>query len=141
MKEYNYDEVRQMQEKALERVHDMNLRAQKAMGLTDNGVSNEAKKEVSSPSDFYSAVKSSQNGNRIAMPVELPDNKPYSSFKEYFEPENKRIRKEAEKSNKADLLDTVLNEPDKALLFALLLLLQSDGADEELLMSILYIML
>ena len=35
----------------------------------------------------------------------------------------------------------VADEPDKALLLALILLLQADSADEELLMSLLYIML
>ncbi len=75
------------------------------------------------------------------MPVELPQSKPYESFKEYFEPINKKAKQENEKTVKADLLDTVFKEPDKALLLALLLLLQADGADEELLMSLLYIML
>ena len=60
---------------------------------------------------------------------------------QFPEPINQKAKQETEKSTKADLLDTVFKEPDKALLLALLLLLRSDGADEELLMSLLYIML
>lgn len=148
MKEYNFDEMQEMQAKALERVRDMQARAQTVAReadreLSDNSETERRKtqNENAYKDNFYNAVKSIPNKNRISMPVELPQSKPYESFKEYFEPINKKAKQENEKTVKADLLDTVFKEPDKALLLALLLLLQADGADEELLMSLLYIML
>ncbi len=148
MKEYNFDEMQEMQAKALERVRDMQARAQTVAReadreLSDNSETERRKTQTENAykENFYNAVKSTPNKNRISMPVELPQSKPYESFKEYFEPINKKAKQENEKTVKADLLDTVFREPDKALLLALLLLLQADGADEELLMSLLYIML
>ncbi len=148
MKEYNFDEMQEMQAKALERVRDMQARAQTVAReadreLSDNSETERRKTQTENnyKENFYNAVKSTPNKNRISMPVELPQSKPYESFKEYFEPINKKAKQENEKNAKADLLDTVFKEPDKALLLALLLLLQADGADEELLMSLLYIML
>ncbi len=148
MKEYNFDEMQEMQAKALERVREMQARAQNVAKQAERELSDENDKERSSKKDentykenFYNAVRSTPTKNRIQMPVDLPESKSYESFKEYFEPINQKAKQETEKSTKADLLDTVFKEPDKALLLALLLLLQSDGADEELLMSLLYIML
>ncbi len=148
MKEYNFDEMQEMQAKALERVRDMQARAQTVAREADREFSDNSETERRKTNtenaykeNFYNAVKSTPNKNRISMPVEMPQSKPYESFKEYFEPINKKAKQENEKTVKADLLDTVFKEPDKALLLALLLLLQADGADEELLMSLLYIML
>ena len=148
MKEYNFDEMKEMQAKALERVREMQARAQNVAKQAERELSDGNDNERSGKKDentykenFYNAVRSTPTKNRIQMPVDLPESKSYESFKEYFEPINKKAKQETEKSTKADLLDTVFKEPDKALLLALLLLLQSDGADEELLMSLLYIML
>lgn len=148
MKEYNFDEMQEMQAKALERVREMQARAQNVAKQAERELSDGNDNERSDKKDentykenFYNAVRSTPTKNRIQMPVDLPESKSYESFKEYFEPINKKTKQETEKSTKADLLDTVFKEPDKALLLALLLLLQSDGADEELLMSLLYIML
>ncbi len=148
MKEYNFDEMQEMQAKALERVKEMQARAQNIAKQAERELSDE-KKNINEASNsqntykenFYQAVKSTPTKNRIQMPVDLPESKSYESFKEYFEPINKKSKQETAKETKANLLDTVFKEPDKALLLALLLLLQSDGADEELLMSLLYIML
>ena len=148
MKEYNFDEMQEMQAKALERVREMQARAQNVAKQAERELSDEKDNERSGKKDentykenVYNAVRSTPTKNRIQMPVDLPESKSYESFKEYFEPINQKAKQETEKSTKADLLDTVFKEPDKALLLALLLLLQSDGADEELLMSLLYIML
>lgn len=148
MKEYNFDEMQEMQAKALERVREMQARAQNVAKQAERELSDEKKNinealnsQNTYKENFYQAVKSTPTKNRIQMPVDLPESKSYESFKEYFEPINKKSKQETAKETKANLLDTVFKEPDKALLLALLLLLQSDGADEELLMSLLYIML
>ena len=148
MKEYNFDEMQEMQAKALERVKEMQARAQNIAKQAERELSDEKKNinealnsQNTYKENFYQAVKSTPTKNRIQMPVDLPESKSYESFKEYFEPINKKSKQETVKETKANLLDTVFKEPDEALLLALLLLLQSDGADEELLMSLLYIML
>ncbi len=151
MKEYSLNEMQQMQEKALERVRNMQSRANEAVRETvldsepkkaQDTKPEAARENKSSRYGFYSAVKSAPRQNHIKMPVEMPESiKPYESFREYFEPENKRAAEEKKQNAKANLMDDILNEPDKALLFALLLLMQSDKADEELMMSLLYIML
>ena len=76
------------------------------------------------------------------MPLNLPENKDlvYPSFQEYFAPETKKTQQLTTQKNKATLLDSVLKEPDEAMLFSLLLLLKSEGADEALMMALLYIM-
>lgn len=143
MKEYNFSEMQQMQEKALERVRDMQNRAKYAAQQADRDLGYEQPSSQDYYKDnFYNAVKSMPKTNHIQMPVEIPDKiKPYESFKDYFEPENKRVSENKQQATKANLLDNVLQDPDQALLFALLLLLRSDDIDEELMMSLLYIML
>lgn len=144
MKEYNFNEMQEMQAKALARVHDMQMRAKYAADNAQRELIDDKKENSDKYRErFYETVSAMPpKKSHIKMPVELPDNiKPYESFKEYFEPENKRIEEKKTVSAKANLLDDVFKEPDKALLMALLLLLESDKADEELLMSLLYIML
>ena len=43
-------------------------------------------------------------------------------------------------ANENSIIESILNDPDRAMLIPLLLLLKSEGANEELLMSLLYIM-
>lgn len=76
------------------------------------------------------------------MPLNLPEDRDitYPTFREYFAPENEKAKKQTEQKTKANLLDSVLEEPDEAVLFSLLLLLRSEGADEALMMALLYIM-
>ena len=140
MREYTYDELQQMQEKALERVRNMQKYSEEAVkGTVDasKSVQRPAPPEKPRPTSVE-AVKKPQG--RIKMPLNLPENKDlvYPSFQEYFAPETKKTQQLAAQKNKATLLD--LKEPDEAMLFSLLLLLKSEGADEALMMALLYIM-
>ena len=138
MKEYDYTQISEMQEKALARVRDMQLKAQEALQPQEV----KPPEEKNYKDNFYKAVSAPAKSGYIRMPVEMPPQvKPYSSFNEYFEPENKRRDNEKSQSVKANLFDDILSEPDKAILFALVLLLRSEEANEELIMSLLYIML
>lgn len=141
MREYTYDELQQMQEKALERVRNMQKYSEEAVQGAD-AETRAAKKSAppEPPRPATSAQKKSQG--RIKMPLNLPENKDivYPSFQEYFAPETKKTQQMSAQKNKATLLDTVLKEPDEAMLFSLLLLLKSEGADEALMMALLYIM-
>lgn len=144
MREYTYDELQRMQEKALERVRNMQKYSEEAVQST-----NAVQKSTQPPAAknaTNSAPPPPQNTQkthgRIKMPLNLPENKDlvYPSFQEYFEPETKKTQQLSAQKTKATLLDTVLKEPDEAMLFSLLLLLKSEGADEALMMALLYIM-
>lgn len=146
MKEYNYDEIRQMQEKALERVRDMQVKTHQIV----NGEQEKKEKTQEQKNyrdNFYNAVKSASKADYIKMPVEYPEKiNNYESFEKYFGPEsenNADDKSEAKKIKEKSgfNIEELIKEPDKALLLALILLLQADHADEELLMSLLYIML
>ena len=171
MKEYNYDEIKQMQEKALERVKDMQLKTHQLI----NGENEKTQEQKNYRENFYNAVKSASKADYIKMPVEYPEEiSDYESFEKYFGADsNEReddniqdsvieIHEENERDGEADngtqtepmrrderavsanadiKAGSITDEPDKALLLALILLLQADNADEELLMSLLYIML
>ncbi len=140
MREYTYDELQRMQEKALERVRNMQQYSKEAVAETNRTY------DSPSPPQRKSAPPSppppQKQSGRIKMPLNLPEdrNLTYPSFKEYFEPETKQTQKLTAQKTKANLLDTVLKEPDEAMLFSLLLLLKSEGADEALMMALLYIM-
>lgn len=148
MQEYTYDELRRMQEKALERVRSMQQRAQQyveednraAQGRPQNTDGHRPPVQ-NVPAQNRQPQKKPPSG-RIKMPLNLPENRDltYPSFKEYFEPETQKAKAQTAQSTKANLLDDVLREPDEAMLFSLLLLLKSEGADESLLMALLYIM-
>ncbi len=141
MREYTYDELQQMQEKALERVRNMQMYSRSAVEGTN--ASQQARQTPQSPPRRTEPPKPSpKTGGRIKMPLNLPEDRDltYPSFKEYFQPETQKTQQQTEQKNKANLLDTVLKEPDEAVLFSLLLLLKSEGADEALMMALLYIM-
>lgn len=142
MREYTYDELQQMQEKALERVRNMQKYSEEALRGTAGTPESESKPYASpEPPPAPPAVPKKPQG-RIKMPLNLPENKDivYPSFQAYFAPETKKTQQLSAQKNKATLLDSVLKEPDEAMLFSLLLLLKSEGADEALMMALLYIM-
>ena len=140
MREYTYDELQQMQEKALERVRNMQMYSKNAVeGTNAQGATGGAQSNAPQPNAPSSPPHKS---GRIKMPLNLPEERDlvYPSFKEHFAPETQKAKQQTEQKNKANLLDTVLKEPDEAILFSLLLLLKSEGTDEALMMALLYIM-
>lgn len=144
MREYTYDELQRMQEKALERVRNMQKYSEEAVQSTNTAPKTAQLSAASkAPNPVPPPPQNTQKTHgRIKMPLNLPENKDlvYPSFQEYFEPETKKTQQLSAQKTKATLLDTVLKEPDEAMLFSLLLLLKSEGADEALMMALLYIM-
>ena len=145
MREYTYDELQQMQEKALERVRNMQMYSKNAVEGTNaqgvtGGVQSNAQQTNMPPN--HAPPSPPHKSGRIKMPLNLPEERDliYPSFKEHFAPETQKAKQQTEQKNKANLLDTVLKEPDEAVLFSLLLLLKSEGTDEALMMALLYIM-
>lgn len=135
MAEYTYDELRQMQEKALARVQRMQQRARQY--VDDQPPAPPAPKPPVPPQP-----SEKPKPGRIKMPLNLPENRDlvYPSFREVFSAETEKAKTQAAQKSKANLLDEVLKEPDEAMLFSLLLLLRAEGADEALLLALLYIM-
>ncbi len=111
MKEYGFDEIREMQQKALERVQNMKLAADRAIA------------DAPAPQP---AVKSDSARGHIQMPVNLP---------------KKQEEAPEKSEHTTDFLDNIFEEPDKALLLSLLLLFKGDRANEELMTALIYIML
>lgn len=143
MREYTYDELQRMQEKALERVRNMQKYSEEAVQSTNTAPRHAQQSAASkTPDPTPPPQDTKKTHGRIKMPLNLPENKDivYPSFQKYFEPETKKTQQLSAQKNKATLLDTVLKEPDEAMLFSLLLLLKSEGADEALMMALLYIM-
>ena len=143
MREYSYDELQKMQEKALERVRNMQMYSKEAVENTNREQTGSAAAPPPPSSPPVPPPPSPKGaGGRIKMPLNLPEDRDltYPSFKAYFEPETQKTKQQAVQTSKANLFDTVLQEPDEAMLFSLLLLLKAEGADEALMMALLYIM-
>ena len=140
MREYTYDELQRMQEKALERVRNMQLHSKEVVEETNRAMESQSPPPRRQLRETAPAPE--KHGGRIKMPLNLPVDRDitYPTFREYFAPENEKAKKQTEQKTKANLLDSVLEEPDEAVLFSLLLLLRSEGADEALMMALLYIM-
>lgn len=81
------------------------------------------------------------------MPVEFPEGKQYPDFKDYFSTASQK-ESTLQESQNAEMknevtskLQELLHDPEAALLGGLIMLLRSEGADEELLAALGYILL
>lgn len=135
MKDYSYTELKEMQDRAMERVRAMQQRASETVSR-ENSLQEEKPKP-----DAHTEQNSYTKPHHIKMPVNMPpprestaesrgskastDSNPASNFAS---------------ANENSIIENILNDPDRAMLLPLLLLLKSEGANEELLMSLLYIM-
>lgn len=137
MKEYDYDEINKMQQKALQRVQNMKITANRIVE------DSEKEQDINRARDsFYNAVLSTPKPEHIKMPAEFPERQSFESFENFFEDkkEDKTDKKPTSQSEN-NMLKEIFDSPDRSLILALLMLLKADGADEDILMSLLYIML
>ena len=74
------------------------------------------------------------------MPPNFPDFKEYFNKQSVPEISEKTKEKVQQQNSPGNLFDLISSEPDRALLIGLLLLLKSEGADEALMMALMYIM-
>ena len=134
MADYTYNEMMKMQNDAIKRVEEMQKRARQTVGLNEketniaevhNEIPRQEPRRVSMPKDYLENLKS------FAANSSHTDEAPVKRMKE--------------KSPKADPTvesafgDLKLDE-DKALLLALILLLSEEGADELLIMALIYML-
>lgn len=152
MHDYTFDELESMQQQALDRVRNMQSRARAYIEDTAADMKSPPQRTpVQEESTIYRepAAKEEEKQEkkspvgRISMPLNLPKEREsvYPDFKSYFAPHNEAEKASARMDRKANLMDAILKEPDKGLLFVLLLLFNAEGHNETILMAILYILL
>lgn len=129
MSNYSYSEIQSMQKKALERVREMRKNSEKLLEETDST-------PYIKPKQFFE--ETNQVKPKITnMPPNFPQDTVYPNFKEFFQREEK---KEPQKANSVQQSQNILDEPDKAILLGLIMLLKSEGADQMLIMALMYIL-
>lgn len=140
MNNYSYSEIQNMQQKAMARVRQMQKNTDEILGRAQQDFESEKPK----PKPQYNSAPVTPKVTN--MPPNFPENSVYPSFKEFFKAESKEIPKPPKKENKPqpqvkqNSLETLFAEPDKAMLMGLIMLLKSEGADEMLIMALLYIL-
>jgi CRISPR/Cas system-associated protein Cas5 (RAMP superfamily) len=139
MSGYSYSEIQNMQQKAMARVREMKR--------TSDEITKVAQKEFD-----YQYKDTDTNNHKptiTAKITNMPPNFPkvdiYSDFKEYFKAEQektpvKQNTPKQESNPNQSTIQTFFDEPDKALLLGLIMLLKSEKADESLIMALTYIL-
>ncbi len=139
MSGYSYSEIQNMQQKAMERVREMKR--------TSDEITKTAQKDLESEhkNTEYRGPTPSVTAKVTNMPPNFPQNSPYPDFKEFFKAEQERTQKKEtplKQANepKGNTIQNLFDEPDKALLLGLIMLLKSENADESLIMALTYIL-
>ena len=136
MSGYSSSEIQKMQQKAMERV--------KEMKRNSDIITQTAQHDLEFTPEKLTNYNSQQATPKVTnMPPNFPENNPYPSFKEFFKEEHiqqsKKLESKEEKTQKQGL-ESLFNEPDKALILGLIMLLKSEGADESLILALTYIL-
>ncbi|MCH5191940.1 MAG: hypothetical protein J1F23_07225 [Oscillospiraceae bacterium] len=135
MNDYSYSEIQNMQKRAMERVREMQRNSDSVLLHARTELESEPKREQTGFSRTPPAPTPIQSPVRPKV-TNMPANFPKERRQEEQNlPERAEIREKD-----GGLLESVLNEPDRAMLLGLLLLLKSEGADEALMMALMYIM-
>lgn len=134
MKDYSYSELKEMQDRAMERVRAMQQRASETVSR-ENSVQEENSKPATAPEqNIYTKP------HHIKMPVNMPPRESTAEGRGSKATTDSNPASNSVSANENGIIESILNDPDRAMLLPLLLLLKSEGANEELLMSLLYIM-
>lgn len=136
MGDYTYSEIMKMQNDAIKRVEEMQKKARKAVGIKEE----QKEREKRVPVDV-------QEPKRIPMPNDYLEQLKELTHKtddktqekaETREPENKKEKPFSNKGNNS--FSNIQLDDDKALLLALIMLLSEEGADEVLIMALIYML-
>ncbi len=131
MSNYSYSEIQNMQKKALERVREMRKNSEKLLEETDTT-------PYIKPKQFFEESNAQVKPKITNMPPNFPQDTSYPNFKEFFQKEEQKEQAKNVPINKTQL--NILDEPDRAILLGLIMLLKSEGADEMLIMALMYIL-
>lgn len=130
MNNYTYSEIQTMQKKAMDRVKEMQKNSERVLSS--------AQREFSS--DNLNMNKSPTIKSKVTnLPPNFPEKKVYPDFKEFFKDTTERVMPQTPKAA-GNILENLLNEPDRAILLGLIMLLKSEGADEMLILALMYIL-
>ena len=128
-----------MQQKAMERVREMKR--------TSDEITRVAQKdfEIDRKKVNYDNDKSSVTPKVTNMPPNYPENSVYPSFKDFFSTQQEIKQQKQKLLNQENkpmetAIQNLFNEPDKALLLGLIMLLKSEKSDESLIMALTYFM-
>lgn len=139
MSGYSYSEIQNMQQKAMERVREMKRTSDEITKTAQKDLESEHKKVN------YRGYEPSVSAKVTNMPPNFPENTVYPNFNEFFKAEQERTQKKEtsvkkENISKQSAIQNLFDEPDKALILGLIMLLKSEGADEVLIMALSYIL-
>lgn len=117
------------------------------MKRTSDEITKTAQKDLESEYKTvdYRGTAPSVSAKVTNMPPNFPENTVYPNFNEFFKTEQER-KQEKEKplkrkdNSKQNTIQNLFDEPDKALILGLIMLLKSEGADEVLIMALSYIL-
>lgn len=133
MSSYSYSEIQNMQKKALERVREMRKNSEKLLEDTETT-------PYIKPKQFFESSNEQVKPKITNMPPNFPENTAYPSFKDFFKEEEKKEQAKKIKLSAEKAKPNILDEPDKAIILGLIMLLKSEGADEMLIMALMYIL-
>lgn len=153
MADYTYAELMKMQNDAIKRVEDMQKRARKTAGFTEENddtsvMKNEAKnssvtlqkdapKRVRMPDDYL------QNLKEYAKSVsdKNSNGEENNEKRDVFDGQNRKTPSEKSSTDgMKNVLGDIKIDEDKALLLSLILLLSEENADETLILALLYML-
>lgn len=118
----------------MERVRAMQQRASETVSR-ENSLQEEKPKP-----DAHIEQNSYTKPHHIKMPVNMPPRESAEESRVSKASTDSNPTSNFASANENSIIESILNDPDRAMLLPLLLLLKSEGANEELLMSLLYIM-
>lgn len=141
MNNYSYSEIQNMQKKAMERVREMQKKSETVLETARQDLN----EKTVEPKRENPRTEPQIKPKITNLPPNFPD------FKEYFRmqseseappplPEKEKMQSQPQQNFPGNIVDLISADPDRALLLGLLLLLKSEGADETLMMALMYIM-
>lgn len=124
-----------MQQRAMERVREMNRSSETALEMAKKELESEPSKQEARPKrhEPVQPIKTKHTN----MPPNFP--KEHNQNTREQELKSEPVKEKSE-SRESGILDAIMKEPDRALLMGLLMLLKSEGADEILMLALTYIM-
>ena len=136
MNDYSYSEIQSMQKRAMERVREMQRNSDSVLENARTELENGSPREQIGflPNPSPALGQTPVRPKVTNMPANFPRERrrEEQNLPERAEPRGK--------DKDGGLIESILNEPDRAMLLGLLLLLKSEGADEALMMALMYIM-
>ena len=104
MREYTYDELQRMQEKALERVRNMQLHSKEVVEETNRAMESQSPPPRRQPRETAPAPE--KHGGRAKKTPKLPVERhtTHPTLREHFSPRNQKTKKQTAQKTKATLL-------------------------------------